>query len=348
MTRDGCVTVEKMMTMTTSDVTRRRRAMVLTRTVGRQRRVRPTHAILALVCAACVVASGRRSVREASSFIDANGVRRRAPPAPSASAWLDTFGLSSLTTSSSTREASAEEVDGACEACEATRDVVRATARRRRARGVELACGSGKYLRALRDEGFDVMGVEPRIGNARDGAAGLLAEGVVAAAPLRTLPFKRAFFDYVLAFEVFGKMRTKTTKENVDPVVNEATRVAKYGARMVFATRRTLDGRGVGGGDDFKSRRWWMDTFCAHGWVEDTDAFLSLVKSKDGTSSKTGPRNWFVLKRVRKIKKRGKCTCAVPPGKDAENFCGGEGRPKARDEVKAFWKSLRERSSAAA
>jgi len=322
--------------------------MVLTRTVGRQRRVRPTHAILALVCVACVVASGRRSVGDASSFIDANGVRRRAPPAPSASAWLDSFGLSSLTTSSSTREASAEEVDGACEACEATRDVVRATARRRRARGLELACGSGKYLRALRDEGFDVMGVEPRIGNARDGAAGLLAEGVVAAAPLRTLPFKRAFFDYVLAFEVFGKMRTKTTKENVDPVVNEATRVAKYGARMVFATRRTLDGRGGGGGDDFKSRRWWMDTFCAHGWVEDTDAFLSLVKSKDGTSSKTGPRNWFVLKRVRKIKKRGKCTCAVPPGKDAENFCGGEGRPKARDEVKAFWKSLRGRSSAAA
>ena len=47
--------------------------MVLTRTVGRQRRVRPTHAILALVCAACVVASGRRSVGDASSFIDADG-----------------------------------------------------------------------------------------------------------------------------------------------------------------------------------------------------------------------------------------------------------------------------------
>ena len=49
-----------------------------------------------------------------------------------------------------------------------------------------------------------------------------------------------------------------------------------------------------------------------------------------------------------KVQERIQEKVGAPPGKDAENFCGGEGRPKARDEVKAFWKSLRERSSAAA
>ena len=335
--------------------------MALVRTVGRHRRgVRPTHVLLAVLCAACVFACGRRWMMgtrgdyDDGSFVDEDGVRRRAPPAPSAR-WLDSFGLSSPSDASASDAASAEEVDGACEACEAARELVRAVAKRsgKRARGVELACGGGKYLRSLREEGLDVVGVDPRMGNVRDGAEELLASGVVASAPLRTLPFKRGFFDYVLAFEVFGKIRAKATRENVDPVVNEATRVAKYGARMVFATRRTLDGRGggdVGADDDrFKSRRWWMDTFCAHGWVEDSDAFLSLVESKDGTSSKTGPRNWFVLKRVKKVKKKhGACACAVPPGRDTENFCGGEGRPNARDEVKAYWKSLRGRASAAA
>ena len=244
---------------------------------------------------------------DASSFIDANGVRRRAPPAPSASAWLDSFGLSSLTTSSSTREASAEEVDGACEACEATRDVVRATARRR-ARGLELACGSGKYLRALRDEGFDVMGVEPRIGNARDGAAGLLAEGVVAAAPLRTLPFSERFSITCSRLRCSGRCGRRRRRKT--SILSSMKRLEWPSTGRGWCSRREERSTVArcGGGGDFKSRRWWMDTFCAHGWVEDTDAFLSLVKSKDGTSSKTGPRNWFVLKRVRKIKKRGKCT----------------------------------------
>jgi hypothetical protein len=192
----------------------------------------------------------------------------------------------------------------------------------------------------MRAHGLNIVGVDPRIANTRDRGGDLAAKGVATAASLRRLPYRRAYFDYVVAFEPFGKMEMQATKENVDPVINEATRVTKKGAMMVFALAKTLDGRDDGDGDAaHQSRRWWMDTFCAHGWVEDKEGYLKLIASED-SSSKRRIRRWFVLKRVKKVKKRGSCACVVPKGRDAESFCGGRGRPNARKEVKAFWKSL--------
>ena len=135
------------------------------------------------------------------------------------------------------------EMRATCGACEGMGAFVRAAAGRRRdARGLELACGTGTFLREMRERGFKIVGVDPRIARTRDRGGDLAAKGVATAASLRRLPYRRAFFDYVVAFELFGKMEMKATKENVDPVINEATRVAKKGAMMVFALAKTLDG----------------------------------------------------------------------------------------------------------
>ena len=140
------------------------------------------------------------------------------------------------------------EMRATCGACEGMGAFVRAAAGRRRdARGLELASGTGTFLREMRERGFKMVGVDPRIARTRDRGGDLAAKGVATAASLRRLPYRRAFFDYVVAFEPFGKMEMKATKENVDPVINEATRVAKKGAMMVFALAKTLDGG---------SRRW--------------------------------------------------------------------------------------------
>ena len=57
-----------------------------------------------------------------------------------------------------------------------------------------------------------------------------------------------------------------------------------------------------------------MDTFCAHGWVEDREGYRKLITSEESSSSKRRVRRWFVLKRVKKVKKHGSCACFVPPG----------------------------------
>lgn len=320
--------------------------MALSRVVARPRRCRPT--LLALVVVACAtLAFARRAASSdarGATFVRPDGARIGAPPAPP-SALASWFARDRRERDDDEARAvtiGEAEMRATCGACEGMGAFVRAAAGRRRdARGLELASGTGTFLREMRERGFKMVGVDPRIANTRDRGGDLAAKGVATAASLRRLPYRRAFFDYVVAFEPFGKMQMKATKENVDPVINEATRVAKKGAMMVFALAKTLDGTAdVDGDETYQSRRWWMDTFCAHGWVEDREGYRKLITSEDSSSSKRRVRRWFVLKRVKKVKKHGSCACFVPEGRDAESFCGGRGRPNARKEVKAFWKSL--------
>lgn len=200
----------------------------------------------------------------------------------------------------------------------------------RRRRGLEIACGDCALVEELRKDGYNIIGVVPGDVGRQNAAAALASGAAVETSALRKLPYKHKNFDYVLALEVFERVGERARGETVDPVINELTRVTDHGSSMFFATR-----------DDAQSRRWWMDTMCAHGWVEDKSMFLKIVEASAAASQKPDPTRWFFLKRVKKVKDRGRCSCAVPEGYESEHFCGGSGRPNARDEVRAYWRSLR-------
>jgi hypothetical protein len=349
------------------DTTRRRQTqldrtaseMAVTIRRTRSRACRPSALVLLAFGALVAVISFEYSSGDSrgASFIDDEGIRRFAPPSPPASSWLSGwFDGWDFGATQEVAEISSEEVESLCAYCDAfgnflTSDKFRkGGALGRKPKGLELASGNGKLLTFLREEGAcDVVGVDPRIANVRSQAGTLLASGAAQVAHLTKLPYRSNHFDYLIAIEPFGKIGLPVIPRNVDPVLNEATRVAKLGATMVFAARTTVDGTAVSSGetDGFKSRRWWMDTFCAHGWVENTKMYAQLldqaspVKLDDGQSETAGPSNWFVLKRVKKSVKSKKCRCTVPKGRDARKFCGGEGRKHARDEVKALWKAMR-------
>ena len=295
-----------------------------------------------------------------SSFIDAEGVRRFAPPAPDGyikSAWLQSLKyVYGDEDEAFVRRISREEAEArTCEYCRAFGDIVERIGASNK-QGLELASGGGQFVRDARARGVNLVGVDPRLGSLKGFAAELLARGEATMAELTQLPYKTGHFDFIVAFEPFGKIHVTQTAANVDPVVNEATRVAKIGATWIFAAHATVNGRAeslssVGDERAVKTRRWWLDTFCAHGWTPDHEEYMKLLAtaSVDETSVSVSPssdfvphtptpRSWFVLRRVRKVQS---CSCKAPIGRDEENFCGTIGRPNARSEVKAFWKSLR-------
>lgn len=94
------------------------------------------------------------------------------------------------------------------------------------------------------------MGVDLRIVCMCDWGGDLVVKGVVTAASLRRLSYRRAFFDYVVAFEMFGKMEMKVMKENVDLVINEVMCVVKKGVMMVFVLVKMFDGGSSVGDED--------------------------------------------------------------------------------------------------
>ena len=304
--------------------------MALSRAYAKRERARGRGVLalaLALALVAYAYAKGRdaRATSRDGSFLDDRGALRRAPPSPSSSSWLSSFLAyldegAALTTSGSTNPSSTAR--GAAHAL--------ATKLGARRRGLEIACGDCALVEKLRKDGYDIVGVVPVDGGRRSAAEALAAGAAVETSALHRLPFKEKNFDYVIALEVFERVGERARGETVDPVINELTRVTDHGASMFFATR-----------DDAQSRRWWMDTLCAHGWVEDRSMFLKLVEASGAASQKPDPQRWFFLRRARKIKDRGRCSCAVPKGYDSERFCGGSGRPNARDEVRAYWRSLK-------
>ena len=298
--------------------------MAVTRAIARRPRGRALAVALVLALAlalarqrASFASSMMTRTSDDGSFVDDRGTRVRAPPSPTS---VVSNALEHLRARTGAGEGGGVDVDE-----DATRAARAAAARAgKRRRGIEFACGNCALELDARGK-YSLMGVIPRADRATEDGKRALAAGAAVAAPLRAVPFKRARFDYVVMLETFEKINARVSGEIVDPVINEATRVAKKGAIMVFAKRAGSD----------RARGWWMDTFCAHGWAEDTKLYSKIVPI---AVRRRG--NVFVLRRLKRVKME-KCRCSPPEGTDAKDYCGAPGRPNAQSEVREYWRSIK-------
>ena len=221
---------------------------------------------------------------------------------------------------------------------------------------LDAGCGTAVMVRKLRTSGVDARGIEAASLLLKEYASDLLANGTVYSTPMQEIPFKSESFDMITSVEVFEHI----PEADIDRSINELSRVAKPGANAFItvgqSTSRfdTADGRKKSAvaqistkfkfHETVKPRQWWLDTFCAHGWFADDDAYMHMVKtSNEGGLSRPPPRGWFSLT---KGKPNGKpCKCKVPPGRQASWFCG-VGRPNAKKDVAKLWSDLKKEASA--
>jgi 2-polyprenyl-3-methyl-5-hydroxy-6-metoxy-1,4-benzoquinol methylase len=221
---------------------------------------------------------------------------------------------------------------------------------------LDAGCGTAVMVRKLRQSGVDARGIEAASLPLKEYASDLLANGTVFSTPMQEIPFKSESFDMITSVEVFEHI----PEADIDRSINELSRVAKPGANAFItvgqSTSRfdTADGRKKSAvaqistkfkfHETVKPRQWWLDTFCAHGWFADDDAYMHMVKtSNEGGLSRPPPRGWFSLT---KGKPNGKpCKCKVPPGRQASWFCG-VGRPNAKKDVAKLWSDLKKEASA--
>ena len=221
---------------------------------------------------------------------------------------------------------------------------------------LDAGCGTAVMVRKLRESGIDARGIEAASLPLKEYASDLLANGTVFSTPMQEIPFKTESFDMITSVEVFEHI----PEADIDRSINELSRVAKPGASAFItvgqSTSRfdTADGRKKSAvaqistkfkfHETVKPRQWWLDTFCAHGWFADDDAYIHMVKtSNEGGLSRPPPRGWFSLT---KGKPNGKpCKCKVPPGRQASWFCG-VGRPNAKKDVAKLWSDLKKEASA--
>lgn len=221
---------------------------------------------------------------------------------------------------------------------------------------LDAGCGTAVMVRKLRQSGIDARGIEAASLPLKEYASDLLANGTVFSTPMQEIPFKSESFDMITSVEVFEHI----PEADIDRSINELSRVAKPGANAFItvgqSTSRfdTADGRKKSAvaqistkfkfHETVKPRQWWLDTFCAHGWFADDDAYMHMVKtSNEGGLSRPPPRGWFSLT---KGKPNGKpCKCKVPPGRQASWFCG-VGRPNAKKDVAKLWSDLKKEASA--
>ncbi|MHB1157095.1 MAG: class I SAM-dependent methyltransferase [Phycisphaerales bacterium] len=75
---------------------------------------------------------------------------------------------------------------------------------RGRFRGLDIACGAGRHLRALRDAGFEAMGMDLSMALLREAAAQRQLRGCVVCGDVRAMPFAAAFDFAVNLFNSFG------------------------------------------------------------------------------------------------------------------------------------------------
>ena len=194
---------------------------------------------------------------------------------------------------------------------------------------LDAGCGTAVMVRKLRQSGVDARGIEAASLPLKEYASDLLANGTVFSTPMQEIPFKSESFDMITPVEVFEHI----PEADIDRSINELSRVAKPGANAFItvgqSTSRfdTADGRKKSAvaqistkfkfHETVKPRQWWLDTFCAHGWFADDDAYMHMVKtSNEGGLSRPPPRGWFSLT---KGKPNGKpCKCKVPPGRQAQ------------------------------
>ena len=221
---------------------------------------------------------------------------------------------------------------------------------------LDAGCGTAVMVRKLRQSGVDARGIEAASLPLKEYASDLLANGTVFSTPMQEIPFKSESFDMITSVEVFEHI----PEADIDRSINELSRVAKPGANAFItvgqSTSRfdTADGRKKSAvaqistkfkfHETVKPRQWWLDTFCAHGWFADDDAYMHMVKtSNEGGLSRPPPRGWFSLT---KGKPNGKpCKCKVPPGRQASWFCC-VGRPNAKKDVAKLWSDLKKEASA--
>jgi ubiquinone/menaquinone biosynthesis C-methylase UbiE len=104
---------------------------------------------------------------------------------------------------------------------------------------LDVGCGPGLYMKRLRGQGFEVIGVEPAE-NMRNIARSRLPHGTVREASAHDLPFENEAFDFVYEIEVF---RYLAHEDNLR-ALREAFRVLKPGGTFfgTFANRFAMDG----------------------------------------------------------------------------------------------------------
>jgi ubiquinone/menaquinone biosynthesis C-methylase UbiE len=104
---------------------------------------------------------------------------------------------------------------------------------------LELGCGDGKTLAAMRDRGWRVTGLDISLEALRLSRSSLGAEVNLLLADARHLPFKDQSFDAVFAFHVIGHLHQAGRKASSA----EAVRVLRPGGSLFFREFGTEDMR---------------------------------------------------------------------------------------------------------
>lgn len=204
----------------------------------------------------------------------------------------------------------------------------------------DAGCGTGLLVRELLNAGKEAYGVEAASLPLEKFAPDLLSNNTVFIRPLHDTPFKDEYFDFILSTEVFEHVPLA----DVDRSVQELSRVAKKNAKAFVTigmgssrfdredSRKKSDIAGFAMDFKFhetvKSRRWWLDTFCAFGWYEDFTSYKKTVElmEKAGYHQNIPPRGWFNL--VKGPVGSASCKCTTFPGRKAEIWCGPQRKEK--------------------
>lgn len=107
------------------------------------------------------------------------------------------------------------------------------------AKVLDIGCGTGSQLASLKEQGFEVSGIEPSE-NMRKHAQSILPSGTVIDGSVIALPYEDNSFDFVYSIEVF---RYLSDEDNLGGM-KEIRRVLKPGGVFfgTFVNRFALDG----------------------------------------------------------------------------------------------------------
>jgi ubiquinone/menaquinone biosynthesis C-methylase UbiE len=95
---------------------------------------------------------------------------------------------------------------------------------------LELGCGDGKTLAAMRDRDWKATGLDISSEALRLSRTSLGAESNLVLADIRRLPFRNKSFDAVFAFHVIGHLR----QAGRETAASEAAMVLRSGGRLFF------------------------------------------------------------------------------------------------------------------
>ncbi|MGB7788507.1 class I SAM-dependent methyltransferase [Methanoregula sp.] len=154
-----------------------------------------------------------------------------------------------------------------------------------RARVLELGCGNGKTLSAMRSRGWNVTGIDisPRALQLARHASPGEPEITLAVADIRQLPFCAGSFDAVCAFHVLGHISTLDRAS----ALQEISRVTRAGGQVFFRDFSTRDfrygqGKETGPGTFLRGNGIQTHYFTGR---EVVDLFTGFVAESTGTCS---------------------------------------------------------------